>query len=559
MLVERPWHKNWPWHMPKSAHFEPKPLYDLLETAWNKYRGKTCLSYRGVSLSYDAVREHSRRFAAALVSLGLKKGERVALFMPNIPQFVIAYFGTLMMGGIVVTCSPLYKQRELEYQLSDSGSSVIVAANDVVRGNDLFASLEECRGRLPLKAVIATSVTDYLPALKRTLAPLAGVRSVKRAGTLGFRALIGSHKPVEEYASVDPERDVALLQYTGGTTGLSKGAMLSHYNLYSNAVMIANTLPLSHTDVSLSVLPLFHIYGMTATMNGPLYAGSKIVLLPRFDAREVMDSIARDRITWFCGVPTMYVAIINHPNVSKYNLRSVKACVSGGAPLPAAVKRKFNEITGGRLVEGYGLSEASPVTHCNPLEEEALSKDGSIGVPVPGTDAAIVDLQQPERFLGPNEDGELAVRGPQVMLGYWKRDDETGMVLRDGWLLTGDIARMDEDGFFFIVDRKKDMIDVAGFKVYPREVEEVLFEHQAVKEAAVFGVPDEYKGEAVRAHVVLKEERKGKVTESEIIEFCSQRLAKYKVPKSIFFVDDLPKTLVGKVLRRRLREDSKSQ
>lgn len=255
----------------------------------------------------------------------------------------------------------------------------------------------------------------------------------------------------------------------------------------------------------------------------------------------------------------MYIAIINHPNASKYNLRSVKACVSGGAPLPVAVRRKFNEITGGRLVEGYGLSEASPVTHCNPLEEEALSKDGSIGVPVPGTDAAIVDLQQPERFLGPNEDGELAVRGPQVMLGYWKRDDETGMVLRDGWLLTGDIARMDEDGFFFIVDRKKDMIDVGGFKVYPREVEEVLFEHQAVKEAAVFGVPDEYKGEAVRAHVVLKEERRGKVTESEIIEFCSQRLAKYKVPKSMVFVDDLPKTLVGKVLRRKLREDSKSQ
>ncbi|MBI3023647.1 MAG: long-chain fatty acid--CoA ligase, partial [Thaumarchaeota archaeon] len=460
--------------------------------------------------------------------------------------------------GIVVTCSPLYKQRELEHQLSDSGSSVIVAANDVVRGNDLFASLEGCRSRLSLKAVIATSVTDYLPALKRTLAPLAGVRSVKRAGTLGFRELIGSHKPVEEYASVDPERDVALLQYTGGTTGLSKGAMLSHYNLYSNAVMIANTLPLSDTDVSLSVLPLFHIYGMTATMNGPLYAGSKIVLLPRFDAREVMHCIAGEEITWFCGVPTMYVAIINNPNVSKYNLRSVKACVSGGAPLPTAVMRKFNEITGGRLVEGYGLSEASPVTHCNPLEE-GLAKEGSIGVPVPGTDAAIVDMQNPERFLGPNEDGELAVKGPQVMLGYWKRDDETGMVLRDGWLITGDIARMDEDGYFFIVDRKKDMIDVAGFKVYPREVEGVLFEHQAVKEAAVFAVPDEYKGEAVRAHVVLKEESKGKITESEIIEFCSQRLAKYKVPRSMVFVDDLPKTLIGKVLRRKLREDSKPQ
>jgi long-chain acyl-CoA synthetase len=474
--------------------------------------------------------------------------------MPNMPQFVFAYFGTLKAGGVVVPCSPLYKEKELEFQLKDSGASFVVAANDMVKGNDLFGALEACRTRLPLKAVIAASVTDYLPAFKRPFAGFAGVKNVARHDTVQFKPLVENSEPFNDAISVEPAKGVAVLQYTGGTTGTSKGAMLSHANLYLNAAAAAQALPLVSTDAALAALPLFHIYGMTTAMNGPFFVGARVVLLPRFDVGEVMKTIQKEKVTSFCGVPTMYIAVNNHPDVSKFNLRTVKSCISGGAPLPVAVRKRFIEITGSHLVEGYGLTEASPVTHCNPIGEGATVKDGSIGQPLPETDAAIVDMADPSKFLQVGEAGELAVKGPQVMLGYWNRKDETDMVLKGGWLLTGDIATMDDEGFFFIVDRKKDMIDVSGFKVWPREVEEVLFTHPAVREAAVVGVADDYRGESVRAYVVLKPESKGKVTEREIIEFCRSRISSYKAPRSVIFVDDLPKTLVGKVLRRKLRD-----
>ncbi len=552
---ERPWFRHWPKHLPKDLTLEPRPLYDLIESSARASPGRACLSYQGRHLTYGEVDQLCSRFASALLSLGLQRGDRVAIFLPNTPQFVISYFGTLKAGGIVVPCSPLYKERELEYQLRDSESRIVVAATDVIEGNDLFGSLGKCRDNLQLRSVIATSVTDYLPGLKKNLAGLAGVKNMKRSNTLSFARLIETSRPLEKSVPVNPEKDVALLQYTGGTTGLSKGAMLSHNNLFSNAAMTAKAFPFSPEDVSLSVLPLFHIYGMTATMNGPLYVGARVVLLPRFVVKDVMQTISKERVTCFCGVPTMYVAITNNPEVSKFNLRSVKICMSGGAPLPVAVRHRFMEITGSRLVEGYGLTEASPVTHCNPLDEGNLVKDGSIGIPFPLTDATIVDLSDPSKTLGVGEVGELAVKGPQVMLGYWQKPKETAEILKNGWLLTGDIATVDDDGYFFIVDRKKDMIDVSGFKVYPKEVEEVLFEHPAVREASIVGVPDQYKGESVRAHVVLKDGYRGKVSEKEIIDYCKEKLARYKAPSKVIFVDDLPKTLVGKVLRRKLRED----
>jgi long-chain acyl-CoA synthetase len=509
------------------------------------------LKYQGGTLSFREVDDLSSRFAHALLSLGLVRGDRVALFMPNIPQFILGYFGILKAGGIAVPCSPLYKERELEFQLLDSGTSIVIAANDIVRGNDLFASLEACRGRLNLKHVITASVTDYLPGLKRPFAGLAKVKNVKRNGTLEFRKLVKTSPPIEKTAEADPIGDIAVLQYTGGTTGTSKAAMLTHYNLYSNAVMAAQGLTLTQNDVSLAVLPLFHIYGMTATMNAPISVGAEIVLLPRFDIMEVMHTIQKEKVTCFCGVPTMYVAVNNHPNVAKFDLKSVRACISGGAALPVAVRKKFMELTSGSLVEGYGLTECSPITHCNPLLGWTV-KEGSIGIPFPGTDAAIVGLEDPSKILGPEEVGELAIKGPQVMKGYWNKPEETAGVMKNGWLLTGDIAKMDEDGCFFIVDRKKDMIDVGGFKVYPREVEEVLFEHPAVKEAAVIGMADEYRGEAVKAFVILKDN--AVASESDLMEFCKQKLAKYKAPRKVEFVKELPKTLVGKVLRRKLRE-----
>jgi long-chain acyl-CoA synthetase len=551
MDIPRPWEKG---PVPRRLGVGPKPLYSILEDTAGRFPEHTCLSYQGTDLTYSRVNDLASRFGSSLISRGLRKGDRVAIFSPNTPQFVIAYFGTLKAGGVFVPCSPIYKEKELEHQLADSGATFVVAANDVVKGNDLFASLEACRGRLKLRGVIAASVTEYLPGLKRPFAGFAGVKNVRRRDTIPFADMVKAGGRLEKSVPVDPLKDVALLQYTGGTTGVAKGAMLSHSNLYLNGVATSMQLPLGPDDIALAVLPLFHIYGMTTAMNAPFYAGSRVVLLPRFDAETVMKTIQREKITSFCGVPTMYIAINNNPNVSKYDLRSVRRCISGGAALPLAVRRRFIEITGSTLVEGYGLSEASPVTHCNPVGEGALVKDGSIGIPFPETDAAIVDIDDPKRFLPQGEVGELAVRGPQVMLGYWNMKEETEKVLKDGWLLTGDIARMDEDGYFFIVDRKKDMINVSGLKVYPKEVEEVLFTHPGVKESAVVSAPDDYTGEAVKAFVVLKPESRGRVSEQDIIAFCRKNMASYKAPDIVIFVDELPKTLVGKVLRRKLRE-----
>ena len=557
MLVERPWRKAWARHVIEMAEElpEPRPLFELVSRAAARDPKKTCVRFQGAGMTYGQLDDLSSRFASSLTSLGLERGDRVAVFMPNMPQFLLAYFGILKAGGVVVPCSPLYKAKELEFQLKDSGSSIIVAANDVVKGNDLFASVEACGRALVIK-VITASLTDYLPGAKRALAGLAGVKNVKRAGTAGeFRDLVAKSPPLKKSADVDPRRDVAVLQYTGGTTGVAKGAMLTHANLHANAAMTAAWFPLKSDDIALGVLPFFHIYGMTAAMNAPLYAGGSIVLLPRFEVEAVMEAIQEERVTSFCGVPTMYVAVINHPEVAKFRLRSVRGCISGGAALPGAVREGFARLTGGTLVEGYGLTESSPVTHCNPIGEGASVRDGSIGLPFPFTDAKVVDMGDRSKELSIGEAGELAVKGPQVMLGYWNNVAETENVLtKDGWLLTGDIAKMDADGYFYIVDRKKDMIDVSGLKVYPREVEDLLFTHPGVKEAAVVGMIDPYRGEAVSAYVVLKPESRGRVTEEELIQFSRANLATYKAPRKVTFVDELPKTLVGKVLRRRLRE-----
>ena len=551
-LAERPWLKiklDGRYAIPPP---DKKPLYSLLVDSAKLHPDKTCIHYEGRNISYSDVDEISSRFASALVSLGLKKGDRVAVFMPNIPQLVMSFFAILRAGGVVVMCNPIYKERELEHQLGDSGSEIVVACRTVAKGMDLFHSLEACRDRLPLRHVIATSLTDYLPPVKKRLAGLAGIKDVPRKNTLDFLKLVETNAPFANPVSVNPTEDIAVLQYTGGTTGVAKGAMLTHYNLVSNAGYGARLFPLSENDVSLCVLPLFHIYGLTVTMNMPISVGGTLVLLPSFHVDEVAKAIEKEKVTTFSGAPAMYIAINSKPNAKEFHLHSVRACMSGGSALPPAVRKKFMELTGGNLVEGYGLSETSPVTHVNPLAGGAV-KDGSIGPPFCGTDAKIVDTENRYRTLDVGEVGELAVRGPQVMKGYWNQKAETEAVLEDGWFLTGDIAKMDEDGYFYIVDRKKDMINVAGFKVYPREVEDVLFEHPDIKEAGVVGMSDAFSGEVVKAFVVRKDTSKN-VTEQDVIEFCRSRLAKYKVPKKVEFVEELPKTLIGKVLRRKLRD-----
>ncbi len=552
--VGRPWHKAWPSNVPKEVLVEPRPLHSLLTEASKRFGGKACVRYQGRTITYSELADLSSRFAAGIAKLGLEKGDRVALFTPNIPQFVIGYFGTLMAGGIVVPCSPLYKERELELQLNDSGARMAVAANDVVGGNDLFASLEGCRGRLKLEHVIAASVTDYLPGYKRPLARFAKVRNVRRRDTIPFVDLVRRSGPIERPLAVDPT-DVAVLQYTGGTTGTSKGAALTHLNLLSATGMAQAAISLTERDVTLAVLPLFHIFGMIACMTLPILSGGETVLLPRFEVEEVMGTIQKEKVTFFPGVPTMYVAINNHPAAAKFELSTVRVAFSGGAALPGAVRKRFNELTHGNLVEGYGLTETSAVGATNPIEG-GLPKEGSIGTPFPSTDARVVATDDRTKVLGVGEIGELALKGPQVMKGYWRNEAETDAVLLDGWLLTGDIARMDEDGYFYIVDRKKDMISVGGLKVYPREVEEVLFAHPLVREAAVVGVPDPYMGESVKACVVLKDPAKAAGAEEEILAWCRERLAKYKVPRTVMIMPELPKTLVGKVLRRKLREEA---
>jgi len=531
---------------------EVKPLYSLITDPAARFPDRPCAYYNGRVLTYNDIDDQSSRFASALVSLGLKRGDRAAIFLPNTPQFVISCFGILKAGGVVVACNPLYKERELEHQLADSGAEFVIASRDTVEGSDLFQSVQGCRSRLRLKYIIATSVTDYLPAAKRRFARLAGVKNTMRPDTLDFVGLVRSHEPLESLLPVDPEADLAMLQYTGGTTGLAKGAMLTHFNVYSVTVHATAFLPLSDSDIFLAVLPLFHVYGLIANLMIPLYVGAQVLLLPRFHVEDVMKTVQNRKATVFCAVPAMYMAINGHKGVGSFDLRSVRICISGGSALPLATRKRFMENTGGSLVEGYGLSETSALTHCNPLYEGGY-REGSVGIPFPETDVVIVDVEDPRKVLPLGSVGEVAVKGPQVMRGYWNNQAESESAFCDGWFLTGDIGRMDNDGYLYVIDRKKDMVNVGGFKVYPREVEEVLFEHQSIKEAGVVGMPDSFSGEVVKAYVVLKDPSM-KLTEDEVVEFCSRRVAKYKVPKKVVFVPELPKTLIGKVLHRKLRE-----
>jgi long-chain acyl-CoA synthetase len=472
--------------------------------------------------------------------------------LPNIPQCVIGYFGALKAGAVVVQTNPLYVERELEHQLNDSGAETILAL-------DLFyEKISRIQHRVALKRIILTGAGDYLPPLLRLFYPIKAmkegqwVRVPHKPPVYDFRKIIKRSEAAQPIVPVKPD-DTALLQYTGGTTGVPKGVMLSHNNLVANTVQCRHWMPTLRDgeEVFLGVVPFFHVYGLSTCMNLGILTGSCIVLLPRFKTEDVLNSIVRHRVTIFMGVQAMYVAINNYSRINQFDLSSIRICISGAGPLHVEVQDRFEELTGGKLVEGYGLSEASPVTHCTPIN--GRRKKGSIGLPFPDTDVKIMDQETGQRELSVGERGELVIRGPQVMQGYWNKEDETKGVLRDGWLYTGDMAQMDEDGYFYIVDRKKDMIKTRGENVYPREVEEVLFRHPKIKEAVVVGIPDTFSVEAIKAYVVLKEHEHA--TEAEILDYCRKELAKFKVPNRIEFRHELPKTMVGKVLRRVLLEE----
>jgi len=549
--MERLWYKKWPEGIPKTISYLEVPLHQLLVDSALKQPGGAAIIFEGRVINYRELNELTDRFANALEDLGVRKGDKVALLLPNLPQFIIAYYGALKAGAAVTPLNPMYKEREAEFQLNDAEAETIVAL-DI-----LYEVIHKIRGGTKLRNAILTNVKDFLPGMKKLIGPLVKKELRRRSypDTLDLVQLINTHPARPPSVEISPRQDVAVLQYTGGTTGIPKGAMISHYNLVSNAMQAASWLPVQEgREVLISAIPLFHIYGMTVAMNVAIYSANTMILFPNpREIEKILKSISDYKATLFPGVPTMYVACINHPDVRKYDLTSVKKCISGAAPLPVAVMNTFNELTHGDLVEGYGLTEASPITHCNPLDSKEKVKPGTIGIPFPDTEVKVVDLETGTKDLKTGEVGEMVVRGPQVMLGYWKNLEETKTALRSGWLYTGDIAKMDEEGYFTIVDRKKDMIDRAGYKVWPREVEEVLYEHPAIKEAAVIGIPDARTGEAVKAFVVLKEGQTA--TEDDIRGFCKERIASYKVPSVVEFTAELPKTMVGKVLRRALRKE----
>ncbi len=553
--MEKIWLRHYDPGVPATIEYPRVPLFRLLEETADRYPDRVATSFFGATLTYRELDAATNRFAHALRDRGVKKGDRVGLLLPNCPQFVIAYYGALKAGAVVVATNPLYVEREVEHQFNDAGIETAVIFSR------RYPLINAVRERTSLRNVIVTNIKDYFPPVLRLLYTLLkekkeGDRQALRQGDLDFERLLHYAPEVRPVTDVGPD-DIALLQYTGGTTGIPKAAVGSHFNLIADTMQMKAWLGLDSANNArfLAVIPFFHAYGMIACMSIALATGSTLYLQPRFDIKDVLKTIQAEKIDYFPGVPTMYVAVNNSPLTPQYNLRAIKACVSGAAPLPLEVKRKFEELTGGKLVEGYGLSEALVATHANPLQ--GANKEGSIGLPFPDVDCRIVDVADGVTDMPLGQSGELCIKAPEVMQGYWKRPDETKVTLRDGWLHTGDIAKVDEDGYFYIVDRKKDMIISGGYNIYPRDVEEVLFTHPKVKEAAVAGVPDQKWGETVTGFVVLKDGEHA--TADEIRAYCRERMAAYKVPTVVEFRETLPKTLVGKVLRRVLAEEVKKK
>ncbi|GHO43832.1 long-chain-fatty-acid--CoA ligase [Ktedonospora formicarum] len=564
LLQTRPWLRSYEEGVPDLLDIPDRSLVSLLDTTASSHPGAYATSYFGAKMTYAQLSSLANRFAIGLQRLGIAPGDRVAIALPNIPQFLIAFFGTLRAGAVVVPTNPLYTAHEMHHQMADSGARVMIMLDDY------YPVMREARKDTALEHIILTNPAVYLPPVLRTLYPLSQRKAQKSIPPLtekerrddptlhDMQTMLESRSSgggIEIFHLPSPAKgdDLAVLQYTGGTTGLSKGAMLTHRNLYANALQTRHWTPKAREakEVTLCVAPFFHAYGLTVGMNLSILIAATMILVPRFKVEEVVDTIRRTHPTLLPGIPTMYIAILRAVGKNKHHLNSIKSCISGAAPLPAKVQADFEAATGGKLVEGYGLSEAAPVTHCNPLTEAC--RNGSIGLPLPNVVAAILSPATGE-LLPAGEIGELVVKGPNIMQGYWEREDETKAIFHDGWMRTGDIGKMDTDGFFYVVDRAKDLILASGFNVYPREVEEILYQHPSVAEAAVIGVPHEYRGETVGAFVVLKPGfEPSETTRNEIIAFCKKEMAAYKVPKVVEFRESLPKSLVGKVLRRELR------
>ncbi len=558
-MSDRPWLQRYDEGVPHSIDYPEVPLFYFLEESARKYPDAPCTIFKGAKISFREMNELTDRFAAGLASLGVKKGDRVGIFVPNTPQFVIAYYGALKAGAIVVATNPLYTPREIEHQVNDSGIEVMVVMSN------FYNTVKSVQPKTGIRKLIVTNIKETLPPVTAFLFTLlkekkAGFRVTLGEGDVWMQDLLNQFKPEDRpKVEVGPD-DIAVFQYSGGTTGVSKGAIALHRNLVANTLQIRYWMVNAKDgeEVVLMAIPLYHVYGMVAGMSFAMSTGASLVMVPNArDIKDDLDNLQKYRCTIFPGVPTLYNAINNWPDVvaGKYDLSSIKACISGSAPLLRETKEKFESLTGGKVFEGYGLSEAPTATHCNPLMGE--NRTGSIGLPLPDVDARIISLDDGVTVLPPGEVGELVIKGPQVFKGYHNMPTETKNALRDGWLYTGDIARMDDDGYFYIVDRKKELIKPGGFQVWPREVEEVIAAHPKVLEVGVAGVPDPKRGETVKAWVVLKPGETATV--DELRAYCKEQMAAYKVPTEIEFRDELPKTTVGKILRRELVRQHKEK
>ncbi|OGO13372.1 MAG: hypothetical protein A2Y93_01765 [Chloroflexi bacterium RBG_13_68_17] len=551
-MEERPWLKHYDPGVPYHIEYPPVPLFYFMEEAARKYPDRPCAIFKGARITYAEMNALTDRLAAGLAELGVKKGDPVGIFMPNSPQFVMAFYAILKAGGVVVATNPLYTSREIEHQLNDAGVEIMLVMSN------FYNLVKQAQPKTRLKKLVVTNIKEYLPGLLRVLFTVAkekkdGHRVELAGGDVWLKDVLARHTPADRPKLAIGPDDVCIFQYSGGTTGISKAAVSLHRNLVANTLQIKSWMTdlAEGKEIVLMAIPLFHVYGMVAGMSFAIAGAASMVMVPNpRDMEDVLSSIAKYRPTIYPGVPTMYNAINNHPDViaKKVDVSSIRGCISGSAPLLRETKERFEALTGGKLVEGFGLSEAPTATHCNPLQ--GTPRTGSIGIPLPDIDAKIVSLDDGTTDMAVGEIGELVIRSPNVMKGYHNMPTETANTLRNGWLYTGDIARMDEDGFFYIVDRKKELIKPGGYQVWPREVEEVIKENPKVLEVGVAGVPDAYRGETVKAWVVVKPGET--LTEEDVRAWCKERLAPFKVPTSVEFIKEIPKTTIGKVLRREL-------
>ena len=539
------YYKFWPEDVPKHIEIPKKPLdYFLRETA-EQYPDAIATTYYGVPLSYAKLDEIADRIATALSKLGVMKGDTVALHFTNVPPAIAAYYGILRAGGVVTLLSPLFKSLEIKYQLADSDAKVLIKWEgfDGLYDNVNFEDTN-------VKKVITSSLGNWFNPDPTQADPVSEDGKI-----LYLEDLIINTEPRELDVKLDPMEDLAALQYTGGTTGLPKGGMLTHHNLVANVEQIVAIFPeaIQGKEVMLTALPLYHIYAQTVCMNFSVRIGANQVLVtnPR-EAEELIEAIEEQKVTIFPGVAAIYNNINNHPGVGDKDLGSIKYCTSGAGPLPKEVQEKFEGLTGAKLREGYGLTEASPLTHANPLA--GRFKNGTVGLPVPNTDLKIVDIDTGNKILGINEIGELCIKGPQVFKGYYNKPEETANTIRDGWLYTGDAALVDDEGYTVIKERLKNMLKYKGHSVYPAEIEDLLYENEAILEVAVIGIPDAEAGETIKAFVVLKPEFKGKTSEQDIIDWAKANMAGYKYPRTVQFIDEIPKSRIGKILHRVLRD-----